>query len=101
VGSFNIPEIEFVAATPLPAALPFFAGGLGVVGWLSRRRKRTDAAVWAFLVESIGVQSLDADLHSRREDGITESPGTGTSSNMPRCRCSGRQRHRQDRLRYH
>jgi hypothetical protein len=45
VGSFNIPEIEFVAATPLPAALPLFAGGLGVMGWLSRRRKRSDAAV--------------------------------------------------------
>ena len=27
-------------ATPLPAALPMFAGGLGVVGLLARRRKR-------------------------------------------------------------
>ncbi len=27
---------------PLPAALPLFAGGLGVVGLLSRRRKRKD-----------------------------------------------------------
>jgi hypothetical protein len=29
-----------VAATPLPAALPLFAGGLGMVGFLSRRGKR-------------------------------------------------------------
>ena len=28
------------AATPLPAALPLFAGGLGVIGLLARRRKR-------------------------------------------------------------
>jgi hypothetical protein len=27
-------------ATPLPAALPLFAAGLGVVGLLARRRKR-------------------------------------------------------------
>jgi hypothetical protein len=27
-------------ATPLPAALPLFAGGLGVIGLLARRRKR-------------------------------------------------------------
>lgn len=31
-GSFN--------ATPLPATLPLFAGGLGFVGYLTRRRKR-------------------------------------------------------------
>jgi hypothetical protein len=28
------------SATPLPAALPLFASGLGVMGWLARRRKR-------------------------------------------------------------
>jgi hypothetical protein len=28
-----------VSATPLPAALPIFAGGLGVLGFLARRRK--------------------------------------------------------------
>lgn len=27
-------------ATPIPAALPLFAGGLGMVGWLSGRKKR-------------------------------------------------------------
>ena len=32
------------AVTPLPAALPLFAGGLGVVGLLARRRKRRIAA---------------------------------------------------------
>jgi len=29
-----------VAATPLPAALPLFAGGIGLIGLLARRRKR-------------------------------------------------------------
>ena len=31
-------------ATPLPAALPLFAGGLGVIGLLARRRKRKNVA---------------------------------------------------------
>jgi hypothetical protein len=33
------------AATPLPAALPLFASGLGALGWFGRRRKRKNAAV--------------------------------------------------------
>ena len=33
--------------TPLPAALPLFAGGLGVMGLLARRRKRKFSAVTA------------------------------------------------------
>jgi hypothetical protein len=33
------PDFE-ITATPIPAALPLFAGGLGFVGWLARRRKR-------------------------------------------------------------
>lgn len=33
-----------VSATPLPAALPMFAGGLGLVGFLARRKKRKTAA---------------------------------------------------------
>jgi hypothetical protein len=36
-----------VSATPLPAALPLFAGGLGLVGFLSRRRKRSVMPVLA------------------------------------------------------
>jgi hypothetical protein len=28
-----------LTTTPLPAAFPLFAGGLGLVGWLARRRK--------------------------------------------------------------
>jgi hypothetical protein len=28
------------ATTPLPAALPLFASGLGLIGWIGRRRKR-------------------------------------------------------------
>ena len=35
------------AATPLPATLPLFAGGLGVIGLLGRRRKRKNAAALA------------------------------------------------------
>jgi hypothetical protein len=34
-------------ATPLPAALPLFATGLGIVGWLSRRRKLKGLAATA------------------------------------------------------
>jgi len=33
-----------VTATPLPAALPLFATGLGALGWIARRRKRKNAA---------------------------------------------------------
>ena len=36
-----------VTATPLPAALPLFAGGLGAVGLFGWRRKRKNAAVIA------------------------------------------------------
>jgi hypothetical protein len=36
-----------LTTTPLPAALPLFAGGLGVIGLLARRRKRKHAAVLA------------------------------------------------------
>lgn len=36
-----------VSSTPLPAALPLFAGGLGVMGLLARRRKRKAAAIAA------------------------------------------------------
>jgi hypothetical protein len=35
---------EVPAATPLPAALPLFAGGLGMVGFLARRKKRNALA---------------------------------------------------------
>jgi hypothetical protein len=33
--------------TPIPAALPLFAGGLGVLGLLARRRKHKNAAALA------------------------------------------------------
>jgi hypothetical protein len=36
--------IASVTATPLPAALPLFAGGLGMMGLLGWRRKRKSAA---------------------------------------------------------
>jgi hypothetical protein len=36
-----------IAATPLPAALPLFAGGLGALGLLGLRRKRTARSIAA------------------------------------------------------
>jgi hypothetical protein len=33
-----------IQAVPIPAALPLFAGGLGMLGWLARRRKRSQLA---------------------------------------------------------
>jgi hypothetical protein len=45
-GNYNAPEIEFVTATatPLPAAFPLFAGGLGMIGLIAGRKKRKAAA---------------------------------------------------------
>jgi hypothetical protein len=34
------PSLGNVSATPLPAALPLFASGLGALGLIARRRKR-------------------------------------------------------------
>ena len=40
----NITALNFEAvATPLPAALPLFAGGLGMVGFLARRKRKSSA----------------------------------------------------------
>jgi hypothetical protein len=36
-----------VAATPLPAALPLFAGGLGLFGFFGARKRRKALAVWS------------------------------------------------------
>lgn len=38
-------EISGVTAVPLPAALPLFAGGLGLLGWMARRRRRQAAHI--------------------------------------------------------
>ena len=42
------PAFEFAnLVTPIPAALPLFATGLGVMGWFARRRKRQQSALIA------------------------------------------------------
>jgi hypothetical protein len=46
IGNFG-PATEFAAATPLPAALPLFAGGLGVMGLFARRKKRKNTTAIA------------------------------------------------------
>jgi hypothetical protein len=47
--SSGLPAFEFsnLAATPIPAALPLFATGLGLMGWLGRRRKRPQSGAVA------------------------------------------------------
>ena len=44
VGSVLIRSVEEATTVPLPAALPLFAGGLGLMGLLARRKKRKAAA---------------------------------------------------------
>jgi hypothetical protein len=53
-GGFEVADISAstlgvgtLSSTPLPAALPLFASGLGALGLLARRRKRKTAAVTA------------------------------------------------------
>ena len=41
-GGFGVGTFA-ITATPLPAALPMFAGGLGLVGMMARRKKRKTA----------------------------------------------------------
>ena len=43
-GTYSITAIA-AATTPLPAALPMFAGGLGLVGYLARRRQRSSGQI--------------------------------------------------------
>ena len=37
----NILDDVTLSAVPIPAALPLFAGGLGLMGWMARRRRKT------------------------------------------------------------
>jgi hypothetical protein len=45
--SFTLTPVLDAAETPLPAALPLFATGLGALGLLAWRRKRKNAAATA------------------------------------------------------
>ena len=40
-------EANSLTTTPLPAALPLFAGGLGLIGIFARRKKRTTSVLAA------------------------------------------------------
>jgi hypothetical protein len=42
--AFEFADLQDALLTPLPATLPLFAGGLGFVGYLTRRKKRAIAA---------------------------------------------------------
>ena len=51
---FRVPEVDLnqsifpsIVSATLPATLPLFAGGLGLVGFLAQRRKRKNAAALA------------------------------------------------------
>jgi hypothetical protein len=44
LGAFDVLGAD-VAATPLPATLPLFAGGLGLLGFMGKRQKRKIASV--------------------------------------------------------
>jgi hypothetical protein len=46
-GSGYVGDPLSVSATPLPATLPLFAGGLGFVGYLTRRKKRVASELTA------------------------------------------------------
>jgi hypothetical protein len=46
-GVWSGPGIAAVNATPLPAALPLFAGGLGMIGLIAGRKKRKAPAIAA------------------------------------------------------
>jgi hypothetical protein len=43
-GLDNILVAGTVAATPIPAALPLFMGGLGALGWIARRQRKKATA---------------------------------------------------------
>jgi hypothetical protein len=47
-GNGNQPlQVDFDIATPLPAALPLFGGGLGLMGFLVRRKQKASAGMAA------------------------------------------------------
>ncbi len=45
--AFEFADLQDDLLTPLPATLPLFAGGLGFVGYLTRRKKRVQAVAAA------------------------------------------------------
>jgi hypothetical protein len=79
---FTLDNIQFVPSTvPLPAALPLFAGGLGLmglIGWRKRRRSQVErgglAALAAAAVLTLSIAPTHATTWDASIDFLSSSP---------------------------
>src|SRR4029077_20018465 len=86
VGEWDI-TIREASATPLPAALPLFATGLGALGLLARRRKRKAVVLAGIALTAIcltfGVPTAKADtLTTFDVTGSFASPVTSLTGTL-------------------